>query len=93
VNAADVPGPMTLDQEIRDFLLREVVLRDALEPDEDLIESDLLDSIGIVTLSAFLETRFGLQVDEDIDLIPDNFRTIEAIAAFVGRKAPSVDAT
>jgi acyl carrier protein len=39
-----------------------------------------------VALLAFLEERFTVQIDEDVDLVLDNFRTIDAIAAFVVRK-------
>jgi acyl carrier protein len=51
----------------------------------DLLAADLIDSLGIMELVKFLEGRFGIAVLDE-DLVPDNFRSIDAIAAFVARK-------
>jgi acyl carrier protein len=56
-----------------------------LPHDEDLLAADLIDSLGITELVSFLEGRFGISV-EDADLSPDNFRSVDAIVAFVERK-------
>jgi acyl carrier protein len=53
--------------------------------DEDLLAADLIDSLGITELVAFVEGRFGIKVADE-DLTPDNFRSVDAIAAFVERK-------
>ena len=53
--------------------------------DEDLLASDTLDSLAIVELVAFLEAQFGIQVSDD-DLVPENFKTIDEIVAFVAAK-------
>ncbi len=53
--------------------------------DEDLLATDILDSLMIVELVSFLETRFGIQVRDD-DLLPENFKTVNEIVAFVERK-------
>jgi len=84
---------LSIEHEIEQFVRDEVVVKDTLSDDEDLIESDLLDSAAIVALVSFLEDRFGVRVDEHVDLVPDNFRTIAAIATFVRRKSPSAEAT
>jgi acyl carrier protein len=81
-----------VNERIRLFLQDELVPAQTLGNDQDLIESDLLDSAGIVALLGFLETDLGVQIDETVDLVPDNFRTVAAIAGFVRRKAPSVEA-
>jgi acyl carrier protein len=52
----------------------------------DLLDSGLLDSMGITQTVTFLEESFEIEV-EDEDLVPENFRSIEAIAAFAGRRA------
>jgi acyl carrier protein len=75
-----------IPDDIAEFVLREITIDKSIAHDDDLIESDLLDSTGIVALLAFLEERFTVQIDEDVDLVLDNFRTIDAIAAFVVRK-------
>ena len=58
---------------------------ETIERDEDLLASDILDSLMIVELVSFLETRFRIQVSDD-DLLPENFKTVNEIVAFVERK-------
>jgi acyl carrier protein len=53
--------------------------------DEDLLAADLIDSLGITSLVEFLEKRFGITIADE-DLNPDNFRSVNAIVAFVERK-------
>lgn len=77
---------MSVADDIRDFVASEVVVDRSLAPNEDLIESDLLDSAGLVALVGFLEERFGIVLDDDHDLTADNFRTIEAMTALVERR-------
>ena len=50
-----------------------------------LLQSGLIDSLGMVDLVAFIETTFGIQVDDE-ELVPENFETIFAIAGFVEHK-------
>ncbi len=58
----------------------------SLRPDEDLLEQGILDSIGIMKLIVFIEENFGIQV-EDEEIIPENFQSLNSIAAFIERKA------
>lgn len=53
--------------------------------DGDLLATDILDSLMIVELVSFLEAKFGIQVQDD-DLVPENFKTVNEIVAFVERK-------
>jgi acyl carrier protein len=57
----------------------------AIVPDESLIEAGVIDSTGVLELVAFLEERFGLDV-EDADIVPDNLDSLAAIARYVERK-------
>jgi acyl carrier protein len=57
---------------------------DAVPRDADLLDG-IIDSLGIVELIAFLEERYGIAVDDD-EVDPENFCSIEVIAAFVERK-------
>lgn len=50
-----------------------------------LIETGLLDSIGLVRLIQFVEERFGLSIP-DADVTPDTFATPAALAAYVERQ-------
>ncbi|MGO9899368.1 MAG: phosphopantetheine-binding protein [Solirubrobacteraceae bacterium] len=61
----------------------------APEPDVDVVEAGMIDSLGLVTLLFELEREFGVQVPlESLDV--DDFRTIANIArtlAALQRKA------
>ena len=57
----------------------------AVGVDDSLLDSGLLDSIGIFELTTFLESTFGITV-EDEAIIPEHFETVALIANFVNRK-------
>jgi acyl carrier protein len=56
--------------------------RTELDDDEDLIDSGVVDSLGIFQLVAFLEERFGVAI-ADAEITPDNFGTIARIERLV----------
>ena len=55
---------------------------------ESLLESGMVDSTGIMAIVAFLEERFGIDV-EDAELVADNLDSVARIAAYVARKRTS----
>ena len=75
-----------LRQSIRECLSKDVK-RDvsAVTDDESLLGAGAIDSLGVLQLVAKLEERYGISVSDD-DLMPENFDTIHAIAAFVAAK-------
>ncbi|MGB7686429.1 MAG: phosphopantetheine-binding protein [Solirubrobacterales bacterium] len=58
---------------------------ESLSRDQDLLAAELIDSLGITELVGFIEAELGVEVDDE-DLTPENFRTVNGIAAFVSRK-------
>jgi len=77
---------LDIRQEIHDYLVRELAAeRDSFASDENLLAQGIIDSMGILNLVGFLETRFAIKTTEE-DLIPENFETLEALRAFVERK-------
>lgn len=58
---------------------------DVPDPDEDYFARGTVTSLFALQLIAFVENAFAIEVEpEDLDLA--NFRTINAVAAFVGAK-------
>jgi acyl carrier protein len=58
------------------------------EPDTDLIESRLLDSLQIVELLVQIEQQFGLRLQLDrVDF--DDLRSLTRIARLIDASAPS----
>ena len=57
----------------------------SIQPDTLLLQSGLVDSLGMEELISFLEATFDIEVDID-DMVPDNFETVVAITALVESK-------
>ena len=57
----------------------------SLDPDEDLLEHRILDSMGIMKLIVYIEETFGIKI-EDEEIIPENFQSLDSMVRFVGQK-------
>ena len=78
---------LTIDR-IKQFISSELLSNTglaALNDNDPLIESGVIDSYGIMSVIAFLEKDFGIQL-ESHELIPDNFETLLSIAELVDSK-------
>lgn len=79
---------MKTNEVIRDFITNEMLhgsLTAPLRDEDQLVESGIIDSLGVMTLLSFLDEKFSIQVSGD-DLIPENFESVSAIAALVERQ-------
>lgn len=56
--------------------------------DDPLLESGIVDSMGILQFVNFIEAEYGIDVDDD-EIVPENFETMTEIAAFVKAKRAS----
>lgn len=59
---------------------------DQLTVDFPLIENQVLDSLGIYQMVAFIQDEFSIEVDA-LELVPANFETIGAIERLVENKS------
>jgi acyl carrier protein len=57
---------------------------------EDFILDGMLDSFDIVELVTEMEARFGIEIDAS-DIIPENFSSLERMAALVIKSGGSYD--
>ena len=75
---------MTTLEELRGFLLKSRLISGdhQISADDSLLESGLIDSLGIFELVTYLREEHGVQV-LDIDLVPENFDSLNAILAFI----------
>ena len=66
-----------------------------LRPEFDFAESEnyivdgLLDSFDVVSLTNMLEEKYGITID-GLDIVPENFATVEAIAGLVKKSGGTV---
>jgi acyl carrier protein len=73
---------------LREFIMNDLHWagkKEHLTPDYPLIENHVLDSLGLFSLVTFVETQFGVEVQDD-ELVPENFGTLGAIADLIQRK-------
>ena len=76
-----------IKQSIRQFVISNFLFgKDSgLADNASFLEEGIIDSTGVLELVAHVEKEFGMKVDDN-DLVPDNFDSIDAVAAFVERK-------
>jgi acyl carrier protein len=80
-----------LERELQGFILRELVSADgaqSIAADEDMLKQGILDSLGVMQLVDFCQSRYGIHVT-DADLVPGNFQTLRKLADYVERKRES----
>lgn len=58
----------------------------SLKNDQEIPASGLLDSAGLMELILWLESTYGLSIDED-QITMDNFGTIDAMATYLEQHA------
>ena len=71
--------------EIARFIVAEFapdVRVEELDPNFDLLDNGVVDSLGLLRLIAWIGDRYRLPV-ADMDLTPDDFRSVNAIQRFV----------
>lgn len=72
---------------VRKFVLQKFPLarRRNITDDDNLLETGVIDSLGVLEIVTFLNEEFALEVEDD-ELTPENFQSISSIAAFVGQR-------
>lgn len=70
---------------IRQYIVTELIKdkkQANLKDSDSLIESGIVDSLGIMKLIGFLEDKISIQITDD-ELVPENFSSVDSIAALV----------
>jgi acyl carrier protein len=85
-------APASLRLQVREFVVNYAGTRGiaSVADDEHLFKTNIVDSLGVFRLIAFLEQNFPLTI-EDTDIVPENFETIDQITAFVSGKMGGSD--
>ena len=71
--------------EIRAFVVENFLMGDAIDmvgDQESLLKNGIIDSTGVLEVVMFLESNFGLKV-EDRELLPENIDSVDNQVAFV----------
>lgn len=77
----------SMESSIKSYIRGELLSKPdlTLEDDTMLFESGILDSLSLLKLVLFLEKQFGVTVPAE-ELVPDNFKSINAICAYLRSK-------
>ena len=77
---------MLATAEIKQYILENTYGDKSKITDDTLIfKEGFFDSMGFVSLIAFLEEKFNVQTTDE-DLVEENFESISAIASYVAKK-------
>jgi acyl carrier protein len=76
-----------IEGQIRTFLNESFPLYrgGALDREESFVESGVLDSLGILELVEFVESRFALRIPEE-ELLPENLDSLANITRYISNK-------
>ncbi len=78
---------MDVQARLKQFIVENFYVSDpsAIGDDTSLISDGYVDSTGVLEVISFLESEFGIRV-EDKETVPENLETVGRISAFVARK-------
>ncbi len=77
-----------IDKQVRAFIdeaFPSDVAAIELPGEQSLLQSGIIDSIGVLSLVTFLEETFDIRIEDD-EVIPENLDSIDALVAFIDRK-------
>jgi acyl carrier protein len=77
-----------IKQSVREFVAMSFLFREGREglaDNESLLGAGLIDSTGILELVSYLESAFGIVV-QDEEIVPENLDSVGEIAAYVEMK-------
>lgn len=68
---------------IKAFVLEKFPLarKQGLRDGDSLLESGMVDSLGVLEIVGFLEKEFAITISDD-ELVPENFESVERLAKF-----------
>jgi acyl carrier protein len=76
-----------ISPQIQAFIVRRfpAARKRTINENVQLLESGIIDSLGVLDVVAFLEKSFTIRISDE-ELTPDNFASIGTLAAFVEKK-------
>ena len=76
---------------VRKFVNTELLYREdqRIDPDLNLIENGVIDSVTLVRVTSFLEEHYAIEIPDE-DMVADNFRSLGSIEAFVASRTKRV---
>ena len=78
---------MNIAQELERYILAELAEPglQSLDPEDDLLSKNIIDSLGIIQIMSFIEEKFAIAIGPD-EVVPENFRSVSSLAQFIEGK-------
>ena len=76
-----------VSNKVKDFLKKEMFRKkgnDEMGDDINLLESGIIDSLGLIRLIEYLENAFSLNIPDE-EVLAENFESMSAIVALIGK--------
>lgn len=82
---------LEIAQKILAFIVEEFpsARRRSLAPEDDLLESGILDSLGVLAVAVYIEREFGVKLSHD-DYLSRQFESVARIARLVDLRSPTM---
>jgi len=83
--------PSSISPQIQSFILRTfpAARKRAINENVQILESGIVDSLGVLDIVAFLEKSFMIKISDD-ELTPENFASVNRLAEFVKNKTAQI---
>jgi acyl carrier protein len=94
---ADSESAMTtnhITERLHSFVLEKFPLarKRQIKPQDKLLVTGIIDSLGVLDLVAFVEQNYGLTLSDD-ELSSENFESIASLSSFIAAKSASLQDT
>lgn len=78
-----VPNAAELQKSLNDYLVENssVSVSGTIDPEENLLDTGILDSLGIAEITEFMEKEFGVEIDEE-EISAKNYRSLKTLTDF-----------
>ncbi|MDZ7344717.1 MAG: acyl carrier protein [candidate division KSB1 bacterium] len=79
---------MSVQEQLREFIVAQFMYEQnnkSLDPDDDLLNQGIVDSMGILQVVNFMEEKFGIHVNDE-EITPENFRSLRTLTDLVMQK-------
>ena len=81
----------TLKTQVRQYIMDNLLMganAAELRDEDSFMQSQVIDSVGVVELVSFLEKHFSIKI-EDQEMLPENLDSLNGIARYLQRKLGS----
>ena len=83
---------MDIEKIIKEYIISEIMHEKSMSSirnDQPLLESGIIDSVGLLHLITFIEERFNIQIPDE-EVIPENFENLNKIASLIKKKQQQI---